>query len=415
MNEALRVYSWRGILVDSIEATAIKSRADARKLGPFADSERRRVTWVRWTQVAKTNRWRRAHFRHFPKTHPEEDVQADLRREFERREVAKAESSEHLGAKEHLAAYLQGLVAARRSLRWAFVDKRVSGFCLTGDLLSDVAEVRTEYPIHTPFGRDYKLDIALLGPRIARKHIVLGGIEIEFAHEFEMTRCLVCKALGFPLLSIDIAEFAEWPMSSFQWLESALVETTVSSDDQRRRNYIYIHDALYPVYMDIPTTIAKENRHQYIVFAKEEQFDRLLSLLLKLKEVFGISGNAVLIQPVPCKNEQMRAMFLNEGSIAGHDWSAYNGSKYIRVTLDKPVGKAGPIYKYHLAMASLLNAHFHTLVGYKFRPGIYNEDPADPIWQVWIPDDGIAKKTPLIQKHLSEPLSSNMAVLESLR
>lgn len=414
MNEALRVYSWNGVLVDKVDATDIKSRADARKLGPFADSERRRVTWVRWSQIVKTGRWRRAHFRHLPKHNTETNIRKELGQEFERRESAKAESPEHFNAKEYLAGYLRDLLAAGRSLKWAFVDKRVSGFPLAGDLLSEVIDVKTEYPIHTPFGKDYKLDIALLGPTIAKKPIVLGGIEIEFTHEFEMSRCLVCKALGFPLFCIDISESATQAMSQ-SWLESALIETTTSSGDQRRRNYIYIHDALYPVYMDIPNSIAKDQRHQYIVFVRDNEFERLHDLLIKLKQALGIVGNEVLIQPVPCKNEQMLSMLQNEGSIAGHDWANYNQSKYIRVSLDRPVQKSGVIYKYHLAMASILNAYFETLVGYKFRSGLYNQEPEEPIWHVWLPDNGTAKKTPLIQKHVSEPLGSIISVLESLR
>jgi hypothetical protein len=66
--------------------------------------------------------------------------------------------------------------------------------------------------------------------------------------------------------------------------------------------------------MDIPDSIAKEQRHQYVVFVRDNDFDRLLSLLIKLKEALGIVGNEVLVQPVPCKNDQMLAMFRNEGS-----------------------------------------------------------------------------------------------------
>jgi hypothetical protein len=413
MKDALRVYSWNGILVDTVVATDIKSRADARKLGPFADSKRYRVTWVRWAQIAKTGRWRRAHFRRLPKQNNESNFRKELHSEFEHRDRAKAESHEHFTAKEYLAGYLRNLLATGRSLKWAFVDKRVSGFPLTGDLLSDVVEVKTEYPIHTPLGKEYKLDIALLGPTIATKPIVLAGIEVEFTHEFEMSRCLVCKALGFPLFCIDISEVDSQAMSP-SWLESALIETTTSSNDSRRRNYIYIHDALYPVFMDIPDNIAKEQRHQYVIFVEDSKFDKLHGLLVKLKQALGILGNEVLIQPVPCKNEQMLSMFQNEGSIAGHDWANYNQSRYIRVSLDRPVQKSGVIYKYHLAMAAILNAYFETLVGYKFKSKLYNQEPEEPIWHVWIPDNGRAIKTPLIQKHVSEPLGSIMSILESL-
>jgi hypothetical protein len=193
-----------------------------------------------------------------------------------------------------------------------------------------------------------------------------------------------------------------------------LSETTTSSDDQRRRNYIYVHDSLYPVYMDVPSDLNKELRHQYVIFIRDENFESLLKLLNRLRESLGIVGNEVLIQPVPCKNDQMLTMLKNEGSIAGHDWANYNASRYIRVTLDRPVSKSGPIYRYHLAMANLLNAYYETLVGYKYRPGLYNEDPSDPVWQTWVVEDGRVKKIPIIQKHVSEPLGSIMTILESL-
>jgi len=228
MNEAVRVYSWRGILAESVKATDIKSRADARKLGPFADFQRKRLCWVRWSQIETTGRWRRAHFRHLPKARNMPKVRNEVLGEFEKRNSAKSESGRHKKAKEHLAMYLRKLLATRRSLKWAFVDKRVSNFPITGNLLADVIDVQTEYSIHTPFGKDYKLDIALLGSNIENNPIVLGAIEIEFTHEFEMSKCLICKALGFPMVCIDITEPCEDDFSD-QWIESKLVETTQTS------------------------------------------------------------------------------------------------------------------------------------------------------------------------------------------
>ncbi|MBL7178513.1 MAG: hypothetical protein ISS66_22040 [Desulfobacteraceae bacterium] len=111
MDEALRVYSWRGVLTESIKATDIKSRADARKLGPFADHQRRRLCWVRWTQIEKTGHWRRAHFRHLPKPSNLTRVQNEVTKEIERRNSAKSESVRHKKAKEHLATYLKKLLS----------------------------------------------------------------------------------------------------------------------------------------------------------------------------------------------------------------------------------------------------------------------------------------------------------------
>lgn len=413
MDEALRVYSWRGILTDSIIATDIKSRADARKLGPFADFQKRRLCWIRWSQIQKTGRWRRAHFRHLPKPSNLTEVRNEVLGEIERRNSAKSESERHKKAKEHLATYLRELLQTGRLIKWAFVDKRVSHFPITGDLLAEVVDVQTEYFIHTPFGKDYKLDIALLGSHIVDNPIVLGAIEIEFTHEFEMSKCLMCKALGFPMVCIDITEPCEEEFNE-KWIESKLVETTQTSLDERRRNYIYIHDMLYPVYMDLPSNVDKYRRHQFIIFINDNNFDRLLKDLRGLKETLCISRNEVLIQLVPCKNEQMLTMLQNEGSIAGHDWSTYNPWRYIRVTLDRPINKSGLIYKYHLAMAGLLNSKYETLVGYKYRTGIHNDDPDNPIWQSSVWDKKVLKKVSVLPKHVSEPLGSIISVLETL-
>lgn len=413
MNEAVRVYSWRGILAESVKATDIKSRADARKLGPFADFQRKRLCWVRWSQLGIAGRWRRAHFRHLPKPSNMPKVRDEVLAEFEKRNSAKSESGRHKKAKEHLAMYLRKLLADRRSLKWAFVDNRVSNFPITGNLLADVVDVQTEYFIHTPFGKDYKLDIVLLGSNIVNNPIVLGAIEIEFTHEFEMSKCLICKALSFPLVSIDITEPCEDDFSD-QWIESKLVETTQTSLDERRRNYIYIHNMLYPVYMDLPFNADKHRRHQFIIFINDKHFENLLKHLRILKESLSLTDDDVLIQPVPCRNEQMLAMLQNEGSIAGHDWFAYNAWRYIRVTLDRPINKSGLLYKYHLAMARLLNSNYDTLVGYKYRTRIHNDEPDDPLWHEWVKGESGVKKVPVLPKQVSEPLCSIISVLETL-
>lgn len=417
MDDALQVYSSHGILKNVIKATDIKSRADARKLGPFADTEKtKKLSWVNWGHTKKTDRWIRPYFRSYPKNvnrvHTALD---DVRSEIEQREFAKNESFKHRAVKDSLAECLRNMLKERRSAKWAFVDERISSFPLSGDLLSDVIDIQTEFPIQTPFGKDYRFDIALLGPKIRNNNIMLGAIEIEFNHEFEMLKCLVSKASGFPIVSLDITDIAEDDISD-QLCKTLLLETTTNSVDDRRRNYIYIHDTLYPVYMDIPLQIDKKRRHQYVIFVRDGQYDQLLELLTLLRRSLGITGNEVLIQPVPCRNEQMQIMLRNEGSIAGHDWANYNNSRYIRVTLDKPSAKSGPVYQFHLAMARLINSHFETLVGYKYRPGYPNDDPDDPLWRAAVKDEegGKFRRVPILPKHVSEPLGSIMAVLDSL-
>ena len=77
----------------------------------------------------------------------------------------------------------------------------------------------------TPFGEDYRFDIALLGPVIENERVVLAAIELELEHEFESTKCLIGKCLGFPLLSLDLKAIESEPLYGEQLLKR-LVETT---------------------------------------------------------------------------------------------------------------------------------------------------------------------------------------------
>ena len=414
MDEALKVYGWRGILAESLKATEIKSRADARKLGPFADHDHKRVLWVNLGVTKETGKIRKRHFRHYPKNSGKTGGYRSVNEEMDEREKARGESSKHLRVKDSLFKIFERMVKEKQPARWSFVDKRISEFPLSGNLLSEVVSIEREYSIHTPFGKKYELDIALLGQKVREQPIILGGIEIEFTHEFEMLKCLLCKSLGFPLVCLDITEVSENEITE-KWCEERLLETTTNSDDALRRNYIYIHEMLYPVYMDIPSNILKENRHQYVIFCKDREFDKLVNWLKELKVLLGIQDNTILIQPVNCTNDQMRKIIENEGSIAGHNWRDFNGSRFIRVNLDKPVTKSGPLYKYHLLMAHLLNGYFETLVGYKYRCGVSNKQLDDHVWKILRFESNQLRHISILPKHVSEPVISILAILSNLQ
>ena len=68
-------------------------------------------------------------------------------------------------------------------LEWFIADPELSEFPFRGDLLRGVEEIQTEYHIATPFGKDYILDVALLGPEVGKKRIIMGGIELELHHK----------------------------------------------------------------------------------------------------------------------------------------------------------------------------------------------------------------------------------------
>lgn len=193
-----------------------------------------------------------------------------------------------------------------------------------------------------------------------------------------------------------------------------LLSTTATHPDGRRFNFIYLHEMLYPVYLDVPLKAVHDGRHQYIVFAKEDQFDDLLRRLRKLKEKLGFlaEDDSVLIQPVNVTSDQARKMCENEGSIAGHNWRDFNERRYVRVVLGRPREKRGNVYLYHLCMARLINGYYDALVGYKYASSVRNEQPTEPMWRVYYPSKG--DYVALLPKQVGQPVASILAELASV-
>jgi hypothetical protein len=411
MKNALLLYSWRGLFQEEIEATAITSRSDARKLAPFVDFNHKQLLWVNWTYLPTDKRWRKAHFRHYPKGHGKLSINRNISQEITKREKYISESDIHKSTKETIATFLRKLLDEQKGLTWSFLDKRNSSFSLSGNLLSNVVSVETEYAITTPFNKKYRLDIALLGEKIYNKQPVLAGIEVEFSNEFELLKCLICKAAGFPLLSVDLTDFDKNEITKKICIKR-LLETTKNSGDKRRRNYVYIHNMLYPLFLDTPQELNLPETHQFIIFADDSKIEDIVDKLNILRRCLNLSKKSVLVQPVNCTNEQMKAMLENEGSIAGHDWRDYNDKRYIRLILEKPRNKKGNLYQYHIVMSNLLNSHYQTLVGYKYRSGIHNENVDEHTWGVYQPSK--KQYVSLVPKHVSEPVLSILNALEQL-
>ena len=412
MNKALLVYSWQGILAEEIFATEIKSREQALKLGPFVGEGHRLVYW-RKAVFEDKKKLRSQHFCKYPKGNPSKSHLPDIKQEFEDRISQKRESPKHKKAKLAVANLLRQWLLEGKELSWGFNDPRASDFSFSGNLLADVVDVKTEYLIRTPFGNEYQLDIVLLGKKVVNEPIILGGIEIEFTNKLDMSKCLFCKCLGFPLMTIDVEELKEVEIDE-TWAHTALVETTTSSSDGRRRNFIYLHDVLYPVFANFPYSLIKDDHHQFIIFVKENYFEKLTSLLILLKNALALSDSSAHITSTKITNEQTKTTVENAGSIAGPLWREFNPNGYILVTLKRPVDKTGSVYKFHLVMANLLNAHFETLVGYKLKRGAKNWETDEAYWirGEWI--DGQTKRHRILRKHLSEPVSSILRVLDTL-
>lgn len=413
METALRLFSWHGIKRETVLASDIRSREDARKLGPFVDPSGRRV--VHWRKPSfdeeTRRRIRRAHFAHYPTNSEGKQFESGyLHFDTISIENDKRKETRHGLAVAAIVSALQGLMAKGMSANWAYTDPRISNDApLSGNLLQDVIEIAVEYPYRlAAIGRSYRFDIALLGPIVGKSKAILAVIEVELTHAYDVEKCLVAKSLGFPMLSVNIDELEEDEISE-AWAVDTLLARTTDRSDRRRFNYIYLHDMLAPVFLDIDFA----DKHEYVVFVGNGKHELACSQLKLLKAHLGFSPDdpAILIQQIGIKNEQARKIAENEGSIAGKDWAAFNSSQYIRIVLERPRLKAGAIYLYHLQMAMLVNGCLNCLVGYKYCKGVKNKNPEEPLWNVSSREYGTTCRLP---KQVSQPLAQILDELAKL-
>lgn len=416
-DSARRIFSLRGLLAESILAIDIKSRADARKRGPFVGDDNELMLWAQgvWRD---NRRLRRPCFKHYPSpSGGRREVLESVQREYEERTQRASESQLHKKAKHHLAEFLRGMVSRREPLPWFYKDPEATDFALTGDLLCEVTDVLVEdFVISLPFGVHYRPDIALVGNRINQKPILLGIVELELTHEAELLKCLLCKSTGAPLFLIDLTE-TQLDSIDAQWCRESIAQTTLSSADGRRRNFIFLHNMLYPLFADIPRESRPDDQHQFLIFVRDESFDQLRTLLSTLRSALALSENDVRVSPVrlnPSSKESL-AMFDNEGSIAGKDWRQYNDNQYLRLAITRPSVKSGPLYKFHLVLAKLLTLHFDALVGYKIGRREHNSDRDNPVWvkRTWDSETTTYKETKLLPKCVSEPVRKIVEIVNS--
>ncbi len=382
-------------------AIDIKSRADFRKLGPFIDENINLLCWVNWGNRKDSDRKIKPYFRHYPFF--SRDIKDQFYQEVRDRMKLCNESPLHKKAKSTMVALLNKFVNERRKIIWKFCDKRNSYFYLQGDLLREVKTIEDEFRVHTPFDIKYKHDIVLLGEKIFQDPLILGAIELELNHQFDISKTLICKSLSYPLISIDLSGLKEEDITE-DWCYNVLIETTNNPVNIYRKSYIYIHNMLYSIFLQIPRDlkhIRKESNHQYLVFIKDDKYELLLSKLENLKKVLGLSDNEVLLNHIIIKNQQMKNMIENEGSICGKNWKDYNDHKYIRIIIKFPYQLNGNLYKYHLIMFYQLNSIFDCLVGYKYKKKMTNYDPQNKFWMAPV-GENISQK--VILKSLSEPI-----------
>lgn len=418
MHTAIQVFSRGGKFATEVDAFDIRSREHARKLWPFVTPTKphRLVTWVRATfNDTDTKPVRCSHFRTLPIAQTK-----GVRRKLQEDEIEyrrKVEESEHhKRAKELIAAELNRRLQLRLPMPWYFKDESASDFHFEGDLLLGAKEVQIEHPIKTSFGSDYRLDVAVLGSPIKRQAYVAGGVEIEMGHAFDGYKALIGKALGFPLISIDISEMALEEITP-EWAEQALSATTCDDDRGRRQTFVYLHDLLYPQYVQIPSTIVKDRKHQYLVFASDEDLSNLDKWLRVLRSELGFDQSSVSIARINgSKSKQAKEDLSNEGKVVGQDWTCFNANQCLRISVERPDGP-GDLRRHqlHATMARLFLLHSNSVIGYKYCRSIHNGRPEQDLWiqRQWV-KDGPDKEHRILPKRLAEPVSSYLQVLEEL-
>src|SRR5574337_219361 len=233
MDEAIVVFSRKGLFQTQIVARDVRSREHARKLWPLVspDASRQMVTWVS-PSFENGKLRRRSHFRLLPAEHTY-SPKAHFDGEEASRQRAVQESVEHRRAKELVAAELSRRLDAGLAMPWSFKDEDASDYPFEGNLLLGADPVAPDYPLETPFGSRYRLDVAVIGTPVQKEPMVLGGVDIDLGHAFDGRKALIGKSLGFALISIDITEMALDEITP-QWAREAVSATTPSHEQMRR-------------------------------------------------------------------------------------------------------------------------------------------------------------------------------------
>lgn len=414
MNEAVVVLSRKGYLKTKIIAKEIASREHARKLWPLVtpDFPGQLVTWV--SPIFENGKLiRRSHFRILPNSN-QKNLRLHFENEEDKRQRSVYESPEHKKAKDLIALALENRLANGRAMPWYFLDGDASDFHLAGNILLGAEKIHKEYRVETAFGAAYRLDVAIVSKRISTKPLLLGGVEIERGHSFDGRKALIGKSQAFPLISIDITDM---PLDAItpEWADRALTETTAQHEKGQRKTYIYLHDLLYPLYIQLPSFLLKKSDHQFLIFAKNHELQKLIIWIKKLAHAVNITDKQFSISLINAKSEQSEAMLINAGEVVGPDWFEVNADQCLRLTVDRPSTPLDQsIHFFHIGLAKLLLLHTDALVGYKYRPGILNEHLDEDIWiyRKWLPVERTTTEHRILPKRLAEPRTRLIEILQ---
>jgi hypothetical protein len=234
-----------------IAAKEIKSLESARNYGFFVNDDLELVYWVGMSKVKANGLSNRSHFKRYGKIKKIKTHTA-LR--------SKNNSEKHKKAISCVVSALKYNIKINRPVKWTFLNKKISEYPFSGNLIRCACSVEDEYFYSYKYGK-YIFDVAIIGPSISGKETILGAIEIVNKSMFDLDKMIACKSLGFPLVSIDISELDEQYISE-SWATDILEQTT-SNSSRRRFNYVYLHHFLMPVFCSAPLSNAEKKTSIY--------------------------------------------------------------------------------------------------------------------------------------------------------
>jgi hypothetical protein len=364
------------------------------------DEDVKPVTWVN-SALRRGRIPVRQHFRHVGTINFERRL-ADKVYEEIRLRNSLGEGPVHRKAKTVLHHALTGCIHDGEKVPWVWSNRAATSFQLSGDLLSEVVEARVEEEIKTPPGINFRADIALFGKVIKRRNLLLGIIELEHHHRFDYMKCLVYRQLGVPVVSVDLSGSVETEITE-DWAMRTLEDMSIAPGDRDRKTHVLLPYSLYPIFADIPYPV-RQDTHEFIIFVRDDDFEHLLRHLDDLKRCLSLNDKKVLVRPynrMMREDEAMEKTLGSVGLLAGPNWRDYNERRFIRVICAVPSDKRGRGYIFHLVMASLLNAYYDVLSGYRFNRELQVDRSSGP--PVWCKrEEGTL--TPLHPVHLAEPL-----------
>ncbi len=408
MHKALIYASRQGPFKKEITAFDIKSREHYRDLLPLLCPETGKpVTWVKGN-FEDRKVIRRSHFR----------LLAGKRRsdylnytEYKKSRNASIQTPEHIKAKEVLFEVLSRELSGTKRMFWQFSYGDISAFYFKGNMLFNATEVKMECHVKTLFNKDVFLDLAIVGQSFDNEPLILFGIELEKEHQFGGLKTILCKALGFPFISIDISDMAIDDIN-LEWAKNALSLTTKDDPMGFRKSFVYLPPLLYPFYVrygDIRLDL--KGKQVYIVFASDDKLTTIRDEVTNIRDKLGYDKESLNISIVNGhKSPEALRQVESAGKIIGEGWSQLNSHQYLRISVSRPIGneKINALHRFYLLMAnSLLNNN--ALVGYKYSTGGISSQPNedDDIWTVYQIFPGEKKKSiphRFLPKLLSSPL-----------